>query len=333
MSSPVVSAMSAQPVAQASQMLDGNIGWFFLGVFVLLIIASSIAYLLQYRWHQKHGHISNTLTNLTERINAWWVMASILLLTYLFNQTGVMVLFILISFFALREFLSLVYSRRGDHTALVLSFYVLLPAQYYLIGIEWYGLFSIFIPVYGVIALAVVSTLSGDAKFFLERVSKIQWAVLITVFFLSHVPALMTLKIEGFEGKNILLLVFLITVVQASDVCQYIWGKLAGHKKILPSISPSKTVAGTVGGIASATLLATGLWWLTPFTPLQAAGIGLLICLLGFVGGLVMSAIKRDSGVKDWGNIIQGHGGMMDRVDSICFAAPIYFHVIRYFWT
>ena len=142
----------------------------------------------------------------------------------------------------------------------------------------------------------------------------------------------LNLKLQGYE-QNILLVIFLVAVVKASDVMKYIWGKLFGKHKIAPVLSPSKTVEGFVGGVLSATALAAALWWITPFTVLEAALVGLLICLMGFAGGLVMSAIKRDFGVKDWGKMIKGHGGMLDRVDSICFAAPIYFHVLRYFWS
>ena len=192
-------------------------------------------------------------------------------------------------------------------------------------------MFSVFIPVYCFLVLPILATLSGTENF-LTRTAKTQWAVMTSVFAISHVPALLNLNIPGFS-YNIALIIFLIAVVQASDVLQYIWGKLLGKRKIAPTISPSKTVIGFVGGVASATLLAAGLYWITPFTPFQAAAIGLLICLMGFAGGLVMSAIKRDLKVKDWGNMIQGHGGMMDRMDSICFSAPIFFHVVRYFWS
>ena len=142
---------------------------------------------------------------------------------------------------------------------------------------------------------------------------------MICIFCLSPVPALMFLNLDGFDSSgNILLLIFLIGVVQASDVLQYVWGKLVGGAKIMPSLSPSKTVSGTVGGILSATALAALMSPITPFSHGQAAAIGFTICLMGFFGGLVMSAIKRDYGVKDWGNMIRGHGGMLDRVDSIC---------------
>ena len=146
-------------------------------------------------------------------------------------------------------------------------------------------------------------------------------------------PALLTLRIPGYEDRNLLLIAFLVLVVQSSDVFQYIWGKLIGERKVAPDVSPSKTVGGLVGGVASATLLGTALWWITPFTVVEAALMAFLITVMGFFGGLVMSAIKRDRGVKDWGDLIEGHGGMLDRLDSVVFAAPVFFHVTRYWWT
>lgn len=319
---------SQQTVAAAMPQFDPPVGWLFVAIFGILLVASSVAWLLK---HSRHGG-SDTVANLSARINAWWVMTIVLLLAFWLGRIGTILLFLLVSFAALREFLSLVESRRADHRVLINCFYVLLPLQYWFVLTGWYGMFSIFIPVYGFLLLPIIASLAGDTGRFLERTAKIQWAVMISIFCLSHVPALMNLNIPGYEGHNVLLLVFLVAVVQASDVLQYIWGKLLGRRKIMPALSPSKTVAGTVGGIASATALAGALYWITPFTPFQAALIGLVICCMGFLGGLVMSAIKRDRGVKDWGNLIHGHGGMLDRVDSICFAAPVFFHLVRYFW-
>ncbi|WP_164707263.1 phosphatidate cytidylyltransferase, partial [Pseudomonas viridiflava] len=140
---------------------------------------------------------------------------------------------------------------------------------------------------------------------------------------ISHVPALLTLNIAGYEGRNLLLIAFLVLVVQSSDVLQYIWGKLMGKTKVAPNLSPSKTLEGLIGGVVSATLLGGALFWMTPFSFLGALALAFVICLMGFIGGLVMSAIKRDRGVKDWGHMIEGHGGMLDRLDSVCFAAPV----------
>ena len=308
--------------------LPFSLWWLFLAILAILITASSIGSILAL----KYGSQNPTISNLNARINAWWVMTLVLVLAFVTGHIGSTFLFFLVSFAALRECLSLVYSRRGDYAVLVACFYVVLPVQYYFVLTDWYGMFAIFIPVYAFLLLPILAGLSGDPTRFLDRTAKIQWSLMVSVFCISHVPFLLNLKIPNFD-QNILLVIFLIAVVQASDVLQYIWGKLLGKRKIAPVLSPSKTEEGFVGGVLSATAKATALWRINPFTPFQAGLIGLVICLMGFAGGLVMSAIKRDFGVKDWGHMIKGHGGMMDRVDSICFAAPIFFHIVRYFWS
>ena len=301
----------------------------FGGLIITLIIASSIGYGLKFKVGFSTPHA--VIDNLNARINAWWVMILIIFAAAL-GFYGVIGLFFVISFMALREFLSLLYIRRGDHLALAACFYVILPLQYFLVAIDWFSMFTIFIPVYGFLFLPILSALLGDTAHFLDRSTKVQWALMISVFCISHIPAILTLDIEGFEDKKLLLMIFLILVVQSSDVLQYVWGKLFGKHKIAPKLSPSKTVEGFVGGVVSASVLGGLLYWLTPFNPVQAVLMSLLICLMGFLGGLVMSAMKRSMGVKDWGNMISGHGGMLDRMDSLCFAAPIFFHVVRYYW-
>ena len=302
----------------------------FGGLIITLIIASSIGYGLKFKVGFSTPHA--VIDNLNARINAWWVMILIIFAAAALGFYGVIGLFFIISFMALREFLSLLYIRRGDHLALAACFYVILPFQYFLVAIDWFSMFTIFIPVYGFLFLPILSALLGDTAHFLDRSTKVQWALMISVFCISHIPAILTLDIEGFEGKKLLLMIFLILVVQSSDVLQYVWGKLFGKHKIAPKLSPSKTVEGFVGGVISASVLGGLLYWLTPFNPVQAVLMSLLICLMGFLGGLVMSAMKRSMGVKDWGNMISGHGGMLDRMDSLCFAAPIFFHVVRYYW-
>ncbi|CAH2407973.1 Phosphatidate cytidylyltransferase [Mesorhizobium ventifaucium] len=243
------------------------------------------------------------------------------------------ILFALISFAALREFVTLTHSRRSDHWVLLGMFGIIIPFQYWLVWTAWYGLFTIFIPVYCFLLMPAITALHGDTERFLERVSAQQWAVMISVYCVSHVPALLTLDVPGFEGRSLLLIAFLIITVQGSDVLQYIFGKLFGRHLMSPKVSPSKTWEGLVGGLATSSLLGALLSFLTPFSLLQAAGVAFIACLMGFLGGLVASAIKRDQGVKDWGHLIEGHGGMMDRADSLVFAAPIFFHTVRYFWT
>lgn len=310
--------------------MDRNTLLLFVGIGAILLLASLIGYVLK----RRSGDTPNSvIDNLNARINAWWVMVLVIGIAFMFGKNGVIVLFYCVSFYALREFMTLTPTRRSDYPALVAAFYFALPVQYLLIGIDWYGMFTIFIPVYLFLLLPILASLGGDTTRFLERASKVQWGLMIAVYCISAVPALLTLDIAGYEGRNLLLIAWLVIVVQLSDVLQYVCGKLFGKNKIAPLLSPSKTVEGFVGGVALATLIGALLCWITPFSFWQAAMIALMVNLLGFAGGLVMSAIKRDRGVKDWGHMIEGHGGMLDRLDSVCFAAPIFFHVVRYWWT
>jgi phosphatidate cytidylyltransferase len=299
----------------------------FGGVAGLLLAASLLGYGLQ-----RHFGANPTIENLNSRIKAWWVMVGLIGLAFAFGKAGVIILFGLVSIAALREFVTLMATRRGDHIALAVAFFLVLPLQYYLVWIEWYGLFAIFIPVYVFLLLPIIAAIRADTVRFMERIAAVQWGVMICVFCVSHVPALVTLDISGQAGRGLLLIAFLVIVVQMSDVLQYAWGKLAGRRLIAPRLSPSKTVEGTLGGIASATLLGASLWWITPFSFWQAGAMALVITLMGFCGGLVMSAIKRDRGIKDWGWLVAGHGGMLDRIDSVIFAAPVFFHLTRYGW-
>jgi len=301
------------------------------GIVGILTVASLVGFALARR-SAPHGP-NPVIENLNSRIKAWWVMVIAIAIAFAFGKAGVILLFAFASLAALREFITLMPTRRGDHVALAAAFFVVLPAQYYLIWIEWYGLYSIFVPVYAFLLLPIIAVLRGDTTSFMLRVAEVQWGLMISVFCLSHVPALVTLTIPGYEDRGLLLIAFLVLVVQSSDVLQYIWGKLLGRHQIAPQLSPSKTVEGFVGGVLSATAIGAALWWITPFSPWQAAAMALLINLMGFFGGLVMSAIKRDRGVKDWGQLIEGHGGMLDRLDSVIFAAPIFFHATRYLWT
>ncbi|MCR9138606.1 MAG: phosphatidate cytidylyltransferase [Alphaproteobacteria bacterium] len=301
------------------------------GVLCVLVLATIVASFLKKRVGPDDA--DPVIENLVARINAWWAMAALLAIAMLFGRAGAVILFGLLSFAAMREFLTLTAKSRADHYALATAFFIVLPFQYYLVWIDWYGLYSIFIPVYAFLILPIISALRGEIENFLTRVSETQWGLMICVFAASHVPALLTLQIPGYEGKSILLIAFLVVVVQGSDVLQYIFGKLFGRRKIAPVLSPSKTWEGFLGGAVSASILGAFLWWMTPFAFWQAFLVSLLITTMGFCGGLVMSAIKRDRGVKDWGHLIAGHGGFIDRLDSVVFSAPIFFHTVRYFWS
>jgi phosphatidate cytidylyltransferase len=301
------------------------------GVLALLVVGSIAGWILSLRIPSGPGRA--TVDNINARIRAWWMMALIFAVAVATGRVVSILLFSFISFLALREFVTLAPTRPGDHRALFWSFFIVTPLQYYLVWMGWYGLFSILIPVYVSIFLAIRTTLAGDTEHFLERTAINQWGLMICVYFLSHVPALMMLRIPGYENQNAKLMFFLVLIVQLSDVLQFVWGKSIGRRAVAPSISPNKTWEGLVGGTASATLVGAALWWATPFAPHEAAVMALVLTMMGFAGGLIMSAIKRDRGVKDYGSFIEGHGGMLDRIDSLCFAAPVFFHLTRYFYS
>lgn len=298
------------------------------GVIALLTAASLVGFVLEIRARKPEAVA--TVRNLNQRIGSWWVMVVVFGGALALGHATTIVLFALLSFMALREFWTLTPSRRGDHRGLFLSFFVVLPIQYVLLDIDWYGMFAIFIPVYAFLMLPAVATLTGETADFLARSARVQWGLMLTVYAVSHAPALLMLD-TGVPGA--LLLSYLVIVVQLSDVFQYVWGKLIGRHRFSPNISPSKTVEGLACGGLSAIAVGTLLYRLTPFSPLQAAAISAVIVTSGFFGGFVLSAIKRDLGAKDWGYIIEGHGGVLDRIDSLTFAAPLFFHITRYWFT
>jgi phosphatidate cytidylyltransferase len=302
--------------------------WILGSLLAAVSLATLVGYVLERR---KPGNAA--LQNLNTRIRSWWVMILVGGAALLAGRLAVILLFAFLSFLSLREFLTQTPGRRADHSALFACFFIALPVQYLLIWMNWYGLFAIFIPVYGFLALPVLAAVFTDTERFLDRTASTHWGLMVCVYCVSHIPALLTLQIPGYEGRTPLLVVFVVLIAQVSDILQYVWGKLLGRHRVAPGLSPSKTVEGLVGGVLSATLLGTLLWRITPFTPWQAALFAFFIAILGFLGGLVMSAIKRDRGIKDWGQLIEGHGGMLDRLDSLCFSAPVFFHLTRYFFS
>jgi phosphatidate cytidylyltransferase len=302
------------------------------GVLSLLAIASGFGQVLK---RQTSSNINPQVVRLFQlRLRTWWFMCSVLALTFLIGRIATVVMFGGISFWALREFVTLTPTRPGDHRALFWVFIVITPLQFLLVGMELPDLYAVLIPVYGFLFIPARAAFAGDFKRFLERAAKIQSGLMICVYCLSHAPALLSLKLSPTQAEpdyaaNSRLLFFLVIVVQMGDVFAYVWGKLLGRHVIAPAINPDKTWEGFFGGVGSATLLGAALWWATPFDPAWAASMSLLIAVSGFAGGMTLSAIKRDRGVRDYGTLVVGHGGVLDRIDSICFAAPVFYHAVR----
>jgi phosphatidate cytidylyltransferase len=311
--------------------LDRELAFLIAGVLVLLIFASVTGRLLLARAQSEGARA--TLANVVARTRAWWMMVGMFVLALIIGKLGTVILFGFTSFMALREFITLTPTRAADHRTLFWVFFVLTPVHYYFLWDGWYAMFAIFIPVYCFLFVPVRCALAGECDGFLERIAKIQWGLMVCVYCVSHAPALLMLDIHHFHGQNAKLLFYFVVLVEISDVLQYVWGKTTGKHKIAPKVSPNKTWEGLIGGGVCTIVVGTLLWWATPYTPLQAAGMSAIVVIMGFFGGLVMSAIKRDRGVKDWGHAIAGHGGIMDRIDSLSFAAPVFFHATRYWFT
>jgi phosphatidate cytidylyltransferase len=279
-----------------------------------------------------HGAPHAVIDNLNSRNKAWWVMLLAGALAFVTGKAGVVLMCLGLSFMALREFITVVGRRPGDHAMLACAFYVVLPLQYLWVwlGLEW--LVLLFVPLVGMTLLPIIWVASVPASGGLDHLARTQWGLMACVYGLSHLPALVDLPIAGFAGRQVLLAIYFLVVVQFGDVLQFMWGKLLGRHRVAPRLSPSKTVEGLCGGLIS--LLGVGwlLSSLTPFTPWQAAWVAFLIGLAGFFGALVMSAIKRACGTKDWGSAIEGHGGALDRIDSMVLTVPLFYHLLRVGW-
>ena len=293
-------------------------------IFALLLIATVVNGLLVWRRPGKDWR------ELTLRIRTWWVIIVLFSLAILSPHWLALTFFALVSFMALKEFLTLAPSRQTDRMPLLWMF-IAIPINYWLIGINWYGMFVVFIPVYAFLFLPVRMVIAGDTQGFLRFVSQHHWSLMTTVFAFSHVAFLLVLPDDG-KQTGALLELFLVGLTEFNDIAQYLWGKSIGRIKVMPKVSPNKTLAGLVGGVVTTTLMAAVLGpVMTPLNLPLSLLAGFIIGLSGFCGDVVMSAIKRDIGVKDSGTLLPGHGGILDRLDSLIFTAPVFFHFIRYF--
>lgn len=265
------------------------------------------------------------LAELKARTRSWWIMATLVLAAVLINTTVSYIALALLSFMAFRELYSVLEFRDADRRAIFWG-YLSIPIQYYLAYIGWYGAFIIFIPVVMFLFLPLRLVLKGETKGIIKSMSSLQWMLMLTVFGLSHMAYLLSLSDE--HGRSMLL--FLVFLTEINDVMQFTWGKLLGKHKIVPRVSPNKTWEGFIGGVLSTTAIGYFLGFLTPLTTGQVLFVSFFLALAGFVGDIVMSSVKRDIGVKDMGAAIPGHGGILDRIDSLSYTAPVFFHLVYY---
>jgi phosphatidate cytidylyltransferase len=304
--------------------LDPAVAQVLLGIFAILVLATVVLWVLG-RWKPQADW-----SELKARVRSWWVMAGVFALALALSRRVSLVFFAFVSFLALKEYLSLIPTRRADRSVLFWA-YLAIPVQYYWIDLRWYGMFIIFIPVYMFLLLPMRMVLIGETSGFLRAAGTLHWGMMATVFSVSHVAFLLVLPARiNPRGGGPGLVLFLVFLTQFNDVAQYLWGKSLGRHKVIPKVSPNKTVEGFLGGVATTLALAWLLApLLTPLTPLQSLGAGAIIAVGGFVGDVVISSLKRDLGIKDSGTMLPGHGGILDRIDSLSYTAPLFFH---FFW-
>lgn len=265
-------------------------------------------------------------------LRAVWVGTAVFWVAWLSGPPGATLLGAVIAFLALREYVTLIQTRRGDHRSLILAFFVVLPLQFALVATRQFNLFEVLIPVYVFLALPVVSALSGDPERFLERNATIQWGIMVCVFGLSHAPALLLLEFPRYAGRGAFLLFFLVVVTAAAQIAQEAASRRLRRRPLARHIDRSFSLRAFGLGVACAALLGGALYWITPFKPPQALALGALAGAAGTLGDFVMRALKRDAGVAAWGNApaVTGAVGLLDRVAALCFAAPVFFHSVRW---
>jgi phosphatidate cytidylyltransferase len=267
-------------------------------------------------------------------LRAVWIGAVLFWLSWMSGAIGAVLLFGIVSFLALREFITLMHTRRGDHRGLLIAFFVVLPMQFAIAGGRWFDLLTVFIPVYVFLAIPVISALAGDPQRFLERNAKIQWGIMVCVYGLSHAPALLLLEFPGYDGRGAFLLFFLVVVCACAQIVQEGMSRRFRGMPAARHIDRSFSSRGWLIGVAMAGVIGAALYWISPFKPFQAFVLAAVAGGAGTLGELVMRALKRDAGVASWGNAaaLTGAVGLLDRIAPLAFAAPIFFHLTRWYF-
>jgi phosphatidate cytidylyltransferase len=318
--------------ALKSLSVDEQVALLFVLLFGALVLATvASVFLVLKRADSEH---SERALRLKRELRAVWVGALVFWLAWVSGPVGATLAFGVISFLALREFITLAHTRRSDHRSLILAFFIVLPLQYLLVGARTFDLFSVFIPVYVFLAIPVISALAGDPERFLERNAKIQWGIMVCVYGLSHAPALLLLPFAGHEGRGAFLVFFLVMVASAAQIAQEAASRWLRRRPVARHIDRSFSYRAWAVGALTAGLVGAALYWITPFKAPQALAMGFIAAGAGTLGEFVMKALKKDAGVRFWGNqsSVTGAVGLLDHVAPLCFAAPVFFHSVRWYF-
>lgn len=312
-----------------------QVGLLFIFVFGALVLVSIYGFVMSMKDNAEDDANSQKIKDFNGLLRTSWLMSVVFWVGWTLGETMATVLFGIVAFFALREFITLSPTRQGDHNSLVIAFFIVLPVQFALVITERFDLVTVFIPVYVFLAIPVVGALAGDTRHFLERNAKLQWGIMVCVYGISHVPALLLLKFPNYQGKNAFLVFFLVFVVQTCMIAQHLVGKRLAKAPSAPGVSKSFNWTSWFIAVLVASLVGGVMAGLTPFKPAQAVAMAMIACVSGSLGHLVMKALKRDRGITNWGTegkSVTGASGLLDRVDALCFAAPVFFHSVRWYF-
>lgn len=271
------------------------------------------------------------ISNFRQRMKSFWLIVILFTLAFAWNKITAFLFLAFISYLALKEYLSLISTRRADRRVLLWA-YLSIPIQLYFIYTNWLVMFYLFVPLYMFLLIPMRMVMIGDTEGFLKACGTIHWGLMTTVYALGYLMMYLALPVAKLPaGGGVGLLLFILFITVFNDFAQYVWGKSIGRHKIIPKVSPNKTWEGFIGGVITTTILtALSAPYLTPLTFKQSIFAGFALSIAGFLGDVIMSAIKRDIGVKDTGNLLPGHGGILDRLDSLIFTAPLFFHYVVY---
>lgn len=309
-----------------------QIGLLFVIVFGLLAIATAVAVTRSLRDMQPDKQAA--YDSMLHDLRAVWIGTVLFWVSWVSGAFVATLLFAVVSFLALREFITLTHTRRGDHRALLAAFFVVTPVQYVLAGGQYFDLFSVFIPVYAFAALPFLAALGNDPTRFLERTAKIQWGVMVCVYGMSHAPAILLLEFPDYQDRGAFLVLYLVMTVAAAQIVQQWASRRLRRRPVARQISRSFSWRAWAIGALAGGVVGGLLYWVTPFKPPQALLIGFVASGCGTLGALVMQALKRDAGVRHWGGraSVTGAVGLLDRVAPLCFAAPVFFHSVRWYF-
>ena len=309
-----------------------QVGLLFVALFGVLLLVSLVAFSRTLR--PLAPLPQERLERFLRDLRAVWVGALLFWVAWASGPLVSTLLFAVLSFLALREFVTLTHTRRADHRSLLLAFFVVLPIQYAVVANEHFDLFTVFIPVYVFLAIPVVSALGNDPQRFLERAAKIQWGIMVCVYGMSHAPALLLLDLPEYEDRGAFLVFFLVVIVAVAQIVQEAASRVLRRRPVARAISRSFSWRAWLLGALAAALVGAMLYWATPFKPVPALVMGFVAGASGTLGELVMKALKRDAGVRNWGGqpSVTGAVGLLDRVAALCFAAPVFFHSVRWYF-